>query len=91
MFFKVRDLKEKLAEVSEKLFSLEQVRKSLDDEMLVLRLDSQGVIMEGNDNFLREMIYSVEKLVGRPIFDLVPAFARSTDPVSYTHLRAHET
>lgn len=79
MFFKVRDLKEKLAEVSEKLFSLEQVRKSLDDEMLVLRLDSQGVIMEGNDNFLREMIYSVEKLVGRPIFDLVPAFARSTD------------
>ncbi|HBN8457689.1 methyl-accepting chemotaxis protein [Pseudomonas aeruginosa] len=79
MFFKGKDLKEKLEEVSEKLFSLEQVRKSLDDEMLVLRLGSQGVIIEGNGNFLREMMYSAEKLAGRPIFDLVPDFARNTD------------
>lgn len=79
MFFKRKLLEKKLAEVSEKLSSLEQVRDSLDAEMLVLKLDSHGVISSANENFLRELRYSLSQISGQSIFDLVPQFARSTD------------
>ncbi|HGM6509691.1 TPA: methyl-accepting chemotaxis protein [Pseudomonas aeruginosa] len=79
MFFKYKALERKLEEISEKLLSLEQVRESLDQEMLVLRLDSQGRILTVNENFLREMKYISENLLGKSIFDLVPNHARSTE------------
>ncbi|MBA6134739.1 PAS domain-containing methyl-accepting chemotaxis protein [Pseudomonas juntendi] len=79
MFFKYKALERKLEEISEKLLSLEQVRESLDQEMLLLRLDSQGRILTVNENFLREMKYSSENLLGKSIFDLVPNHARSTE------------
>jgi methyl-accepting chemotaxis protein len=78
MFFKNKTLEKKLEEVSAKLFSLEQVRESLDEEMLVLKLDTQGRILAANNNFLYDMNYLADQLLGKLIFDLVPSHARST-------------
>nr|WP_110970187.1 PAS domain-containing methyl-accepting chemotaxis protein [Pseudomonas huaxiensis] len=79
MFSAYRRLKQELAEAREKLSSLEQVKDSLDSEMLVLTLSSQGEITYANGNFLKEMQYSASAVERKILFGLVPEYAQSTN------------
>lgn len=72
-------LKKENQELRERLLSLEQVKDSLDSEMLVLQLDPSGRIESANGNFEREMAYSSSQLVGRHIEEIVPAHVKPLD------------
>ena len=72
-----KGLKDELAKLREELSSVEQVRDSLDSEMLALYLDPKGRIESANANFEREMLYPVGSLVGKHIEELVPPYLRS--------------
>ncbi|QCI14615.1 PAS domain S-box protein [Pseudomonas putida] len=63
----------------EELMAIEQVKSSLDSEMLVLQLDPQGRIEQVNDNFETEMLYRAEQLLGRNIEDIVPTHVKKLD------------
>ncbi|RFP98914.1 PAS domain S-box protein [Pseudomonas putida] len=72
-------LKQEIRQLREDLMSIEQVKSSLDSEMLVLQLDPQGRIEMVNGNFESEMLYRAEQLLGRNIEDVVPAHVKSLD------------
>ncbi|WP_144170574.1 PAS domain-containing methyl-accepting chemotaxis protein [Pseudomonas sp. Kh13] len=72
-------LKQEIRQLREDLMSIEQVKSSLDSEMLVLHLDPQGRIEMVNGNFESEMLYSAEQLLGRNIEDIVPAHVKTLD------------
>ncbi|MBZ3663231.1 PAS domain S-box protein [Pseudomonas monteilii] len=72
-------LKQEIRQLREDLMSVEQVKSSLDNEMLVLQLDPQGRIEMVNGNFESEMLYRAEQLLGRNIEDIVPAHMKSLD------------
>ncbi|MFJ5239733.1 hypothetical protein ACIP86_23900 [Pseudomonas neuropathica] len=60
-------LKQELATLREELSSLVQVKESLESEMLVLNLEPDGRIQSVNQNFLTEMLYKSQDLIGRAI------------------------
>ncbi|TFF42260.1 PAS domain S-box protein [Pseudomonas sp. RIT623] len=72
-------LKQEIQQLREELMSIEQVKNSLDSEMLVLQLDPQGRIESVNGNFEAEMLYRAEQLIGRNIEDIVPAHVKKLD------------
>jgi methyl-accepting chemotaxis protein len=72
-------LKLELAALREELSSVEQVRSSLDSEMLCMRLDAQGHIESVNGNFEKEMHYRSTDLVGRSLEELAPSYVKSLD------------
>ncbi|AYG43523.1 methyl-accepting chemotaxis protein [Pseudomonas sp. Leaf58] len=72
-------LKQEIRQLREDLMSIEQVKSSLDSEMLVLQLDPQGRIEMANGNFESEMLYRGEQLLGRKLEDIVPAHVKSLD------------
>jgi methyl-accepting chemotaxis protein len=72
-------LKKELATLREELSSVQQVRESLDSEMLVVYLDAQGRIESVNANFEKEMGYRSADLTGRALEDLVPAHVKTLD------------
>ncbi|GAB3245295.1 PAS domain-containing methyl-accepting chemotaxis protein [Chitinimonas naiadis] len=72
-------LKQELALLREEISSVEQVRSSLNDEMLCVYLDPQGKIETVNAMFQKEMHYRSDELVGRNIVELVPSNLRGTD------------
>ncbi|MNS46830.1 Biofilm dispersion protein BdlA [compost metagenome] len=72
-------LKQEIRQLREDLMSIEQVKSSLDSEMLVLQLDPQGRIEMVNGNFENEMLYRAEQLLGRNIEDIVPAHVKTLD------------
>ena len=72
-------LKQELATLREELSSLLQVKESLESEMLVLTLEPDGRIQSVNQNFLGEMLYKSQDLVGRAIDDIVPAHVKADD------------
>ena len=72
-------LKQENRQLREDLLSIQQVKSSLDSEMLVLQLDPQGRIEMVNGNFESEMLYRAEQLLGRNIEDIVPAHVKSLD------------
>ncbi len=72
-------LKQEIRQLREDLMSIEQVKSSLDSEMLVLQLDPQGRIEMVNGNFESEMLYRAEQLLGRNIEEIVPAHVKSLD------------
>ncbi|MBJ9976297.1 PAS domain-containing methyl-accepting chemotaxis protein [Pseudomonas sp. S75] len=72
-------LKQEILQLREQLQTIEQVKNSLDSEMLVLQLDPQGRIESANGNFEKEMLYSSEQLIGRNIEEIVPAHVKSLD------------
>ncbi|SDZ68225.1 methyl-accepting chemotaxis sensory transducer with Pas/Pac sensor [Pseudomonas sp. NFIX28] len=74
-----KSLKQELLALREELSSLQQVKDSLDSEMLVLILDPDGRILSANDNFNQEMRYRNSDLVGRHIEDIVPAHVKSDE------------
>jgi len=72
-------LKQEIRQLREDLMCVEQVKSSLDSEMLVLQLDPQGRIEMVNGNFESEMLYRCEQLLGRNIEDIVPSHVKSLD------------
>ncbi|NNA17523.1 PAS domain S-box protein [Pseudomonas lundensis] len=72
-------MKQELAALREELSSLQQVRESLDSEMLVLSLGADGRIETANHNFTQEMKYANSALVGRHIDELVPAHLKNDE------------
>lgn len=72
-------LKKEIQQLREELQSIEQVKNSLDSEMLVLQLDPQGRIESANGNFEKEMLYSSDRLIGRNIEELVPERVKKLD------------
>jgi len=72
-------LKKEIQQLREELMAVEQVKNSLDSEMLVLQLDPQGCIEQVNGNFESEMHYRAEQLIGRNIEDIVPAHVKKLD------------
>jgi methyl-accepting chemotaxis protein len=78
MIFNKR-LKQELLTISEKLSSMEQVRDSLEIEMLSINLDARARIESVNPKFEQEMGYVGSELIGRSLFDMVPKQAQSTD------------
>lgn len=77
MFFN-KTLKSESAELKSKLFKQEQVKKSLDEEMLVLIIDKTGLVTAQNKNFTDELGYSDQQLIGKKLLDFVPSNARDT-------------
>ncbi|MBD9482523.1 PAS domain-containing methyl-accepting chemotaxis protein [Pseudomonas sp. PDM14] len=67
-----KHLKQELEALREENSRSQQIKESLYDEMLVLELDAKGHIQFANDNFVREMLYRREDLIGRQIDGLVP-------------------
>lgn len=76
-----------ILQLREDLLSVEQVKSSLDSEMLVLHLDPQGRIESVNSNFEKEMLYDSSQLVGRNIEEIVPPHVKQLD--FYTKMRCH--
>jgi methyl-accepting chemotaxis protein len=72
-------LKQEVLTLREKLWSLEQVRDSLNQEMLAVYLDPQGRIESANPAFESEMSYRAGELLGRSIDDLVPHNAKGLE------------
>ena len=72
-------LKQELSALREELSSLQQVKESLESEMLVLTLDPDGRIQSVNQNFLSEMLYKSHDLIDRPIEDIVPVHVKSDE------------
>nr|WP_314877847.1 PAS domain-containing methyl-accepting chemotaxis protein [uncultured Pseudomonas sp.] len=72
-------LKKENQQLREDLMSMEQVKSSLDSEMLVLQLDPQGRIESVNANFEREMVYRADQLLGRSLEEIVPAHVKKLD------------
>ena len=72
-------LKQELAALREELSSLQQVKESLDSEMLVLTLDPDGRVHSINPNFAQEMLYKDSELLGRHIEDIVPAQVKNDE------------
>jgi len=69
-------LKQELSALREELSSLNQVKESLESEMLCLTLDAEGRVEWANANFLQELAYQSGQLLGRAIEDLEPAHVR---------------
>lgn len=72
-------LKSKLSALEDELFSFDQIKESLEAEMLSLTLDPLGRILSSNANFETEMDYRSADLVGRKLIELVPAHVRGED------------
>lgn len=72
-------LKKEIQQLREDLMSIEQVKSSLDSEMLVLQLDPHGRIESVNSNFEKEMLYSAGQLIGRNIEEIVPPHVKELD------------
>ncbi|MBD5770030.1 methyl-accepting chemotaxis protein [Marinomonas colpomeniae] len=65
--------------LKENLYSLNQVRESLDKEMLVIALTPDGVVKSVNENFIDELGIQSEDIVGKKLTDLVPSHSRDTN------------
>ena len=72
-------LKQELSDLREELSCLKQVKESLESEMLVFTLDADARIQSVNPNFLNEMLYKANDLVGRPLEEFVPAHVKSNE------------
>ncbi|KAF0861804.1 PAS domain S-box protein [Pseudomonas sp. LD120] len=72
-------LKQELSALREELSSLQQVKESLESEMLVFSLSADGRIQSVNHNFAQEMLYKGGDLVGRALEDIVPVHLRNEE------------
>ncbi len=72
-------LKAELAALREELAAVKQIRDGLNADMIVLRLDNQGHILDVNANFEQEMCYRRQDLIGRRLDDIVPPHVKN-DP-----------
>ena len=87
-----RKLKQEVAQLRAELASLRQIRDSIYTSMLVLEIEADGTIRAANDNFIDEMCYTRDNLVGRKLESLIPdSFRREANYQHLQHaLRSHE-
>ncbi|MDE8602259.1 PAS domain-containing methyl-accepting chemotaxis protein [Marinomonas sp. RSW2] len=74
-----KSLKNEFKILKEELYSLNQVKESLDQEMLVIILSPEGVITSVNKKFTDALVFSKEAIIGRKISELAPVNARKTE------------
>ncbi|BAN50706.1 putative methyl-accepting chemotaxis transducer [Metapseudomonas resinovorans NBRC 106553] len=72
-------LKQELLSLREELSSIQQVRASLDEEMLALYLDGCGRIVSANSLFEQEMLYRADQVIGRSLLELIPEHVRGLE------------
>jgi methyl-accepting chemotaxis protein len=70
-------LKEELQQLRNELTSMRQIKDSFYRELLVLEIEPDGRICYANDNFLGEMLYRGDALLGRQLDSLIPDSFRS--------------
>ncbi|MBE3666063.1 chemotaxis protein [Vibrio navarrensis] len=85
MFFN-KSLQRENQELKERLYSLEQVSESLNNDMLRITLDPQGKVIAVNANFEQELGIKFEKISGVHLTQLVPKSARNTQ--HYTRMKS---
>ena len=68
-----------LQALRDKLATIEQIRASLDEEMLAMYLDAEGRIELVNANFENEMHYRAQQLIGKPLLELIPQHVINLD------------
>lgn len=78
-------LKAELAQLRSELASMRQIKDSLYNEMLVLEIEPDGRIRYANDNFLEDMHYTRDALIGRPLDSLISESFRTE--ANYTRLQ----
>ncbi|AEF54084.1 methyl-accepting chemotaxis protein [Marinomonas posidonica] len=78
-------LKNDIKVLKEKLYSLNQVRDSLDKEMLVMNLSPDGVIVNVNNKLTAELESSEAYFVGKTLSDLTPQHAKGTPHFNALH------
>ncbi|RPA55775.1 PAS domain S-box protein [Shewanella vesiculosa] len=71
-------LKQENEQLKEELFSMQQVRKSLDSEMISMTLAADGKVTEVNQHFINDMLFQQHSPVGQQLIDMVPQRARGT-------------
>ncbi|KFE43948.1 chemotaxis protein [Pseudomonas syringae] len=79
-------LKKELQAREAELSVYKQMEKGMDAQMLSVILDSSFRISYANANFLRTLGYTAERLVGRGLDEIVPAYVKQLD--CYRNLRA---
>ena len=84
MFF-TQPLKERIAQLEDELFSVSQVKDTLDNRMFTLELDREGHITFANTQVLAELGFTEAQLIGKPLLDLVPSSAK--DAKHYLHFK----
>ena len=72
-------LKQELSALREELSSIQQIKESLESEMLCLTLDPNGCIESANHNFTQELRYQSAQLLGRHIDELVPDYLKQDE------------
>ncbi|WP_431482394.1 methyl-accepting chemotaxis protein [Pseudomonas solani] len=78
-------LKKELEHLREENARAQQIKESIFQEMLVMEIDLQGRILSVNENFLNELQYRRDTIIGRTLEELIPqAFHR--DP-NYLKMR----
>lgn len=85
MFFN-KSLQRENQELREKLYSLEQVSESLNNDMLRITLDPQGKIIDINANFEQELGIKLANISDEYLTNLVPKHARATP--HYTRMKS---
>ncbi|RBO83497.1 methyl-accepting chemotaxis protein [Marinomonas aquiplantarum] len=71
-------LKNDIKALKEQLYSLNQVKDSLDEEMLVMNLSPEGIIVNVNKKLMAELDCSEAYFVGKTLSDLTPQYAKGT-------------
>ena len=79
-------LKKELQAQQAELSVYKQMEKGMDAQMLSVILDASFRITYANANFLRTLGYTSERLVGRALDEIVPAYVKQLD--CYRNLRA---
>ncbi|HEX8543122.1 MAG TPA: PAS domain-containing methyl-accepting chemotaxis protein [Pseudomonas sp.] len=79
-------LKKELQAQQAELSVYKQMEKGMDAQMLSVILDASFRITYANANFLRTLGYTAERLVGRALDEIVPAYVKQLD--CYRNLRA---
>ncbi len=79
-------LKKELQAREAELSVYKQMEKGMDAQMLSVILDSSFRITYANANFLKALGYNAERLVGRGLDEVVPAYVKQLD--CYRNLRA---
>jgi methyl-accepting chemotaxis protein len=78
MFFS-KSLQNENQQLKQELYSLTQVQQSLDQEMLLLSLNTEGNVTSVNQNFLQQMNLTEQEVLAKHITELVPVKARNTE------------
>ncbi|PFG57954.1 methyl-accepting chemotaxis protein [Vibrio sp. ES.051] len=89
MFFN-KSLQQENQRLKQELYSLQQIQRSLDEDMLRLTLDHKGNITSVNSNFQQQLSLLDTAILSKHITELVPAKANNTDHFHRMKKAVHE-